>query len=127
MKYEIMLCCFSYSSRQTRTSGGVTRTEEKSVTEKKTALGGTRKEDTKVTVKKDGVKVSEEKSSKEDKVPGVGARSGLRRIKDVNDNKIEVKVGDKKDLSKPAGSKIESKGAEAIVDLKAEAAKRRQR
>jgi len=113
----------SYSSRQTRTAGGVTRSEEKCIREARTATEGTRREDTKLTVKMDGLKVSEEKLTKNEKVPGLRTRS----LKDANDNDIEKNVAGKNDISKKLNSRVESKGAEAGVDLKAEAAKRRQR
>ena len=113
---------FSYSSRQTRTAGGVTRSEEKSIRETRTAAEGSRREDCKLTVKMDGLKVSEEKFTKNEKLPGLRTRS----LKDANDNDIEKKVVGKNDVSKKLSSRVESKGAEAAVDLKAEAAKRRQ-
>ena len=80
-----------------------------------------------MTVKKDGVKVSEEKFTKEEKVPGyTSSRTGIRALKDANDNNLEGKVSGRKNVSKMPDSKGESKGAEAVIDLKAEAAKRRQ-
>ena len=72
------------------------------------------------------MKVSEDKSVKEEKLPGLRDRAGLRALKDSNDNNIEVRLGDKKEVTKKGGSKTEPQGAEAVVDLKAEAAKRRQ-
>ena len=67
------------------------------------------------------MKVSEDKTSKEQKTPGVGK---TRALKDLNDN--EVKSEEKSVGSKKMEPKKETKGAEAVVDLKAEAAKRRQ-
>lgn len=67
------------------------------------------------------MKVSEDKTSREQKTPGIGK---TRPLKDLNDN--EVKSEEKSVGSKKMEPKKETKGAEAVVDLKAEAAKRRQ-
>lgn len=67
------------------------------------------------------MKVSEDKTSREQKTPGIG---NTRPLKDLNDN--EVKSEEKSVGSKKMEPKKETKGAEAVVDLKAEAAKRRQ-
>ncbi len=117
------------SSRETRTAGGLTKTEEKSVTESRTEKGGKVKEEKSVRFKKDGLIVSEQKDSREHTTPGTGRRS-LRAINDGNNNEIEVKVEDKKGVDKKGvekkvEAKKETKGAVA-AESKSEAAKRRQ-
>ena len=49
-----------------------------------------------------------------------------RALKDANDNSLEEEVCSLSDSFRKSGLKGETKGAEAAVDLKAEAAKRRQ-
>ncbi len=67
-----------------------------------------------------------QKDSREHVTPGIGRRS-LRTLKDVNDNNVVAKTVDKKEGEIKTEAKKDTKGAEAAVDLKSEAAKRRQR
>ena len=72
---------------------------------------------------KDGKLATDVKDSREHITPGLSRRS-QKPARDLNDNHIEA--SDKKATGKKMEAKTEDKGAEAVVDLKAEAAKRRQ-